>query len=103
MFAVASSGKAYTDAAGPYKVASVKYEWRDTARDREVPVKIYYPADCNTPCPVIIFSHGLGGSRDGYEYLGRHWASWAMSWCMFSIKVAIAMLSKTPAVTSWPQ
>ena len=26
------------------------------------------------PWPVIIFSHGLGGSRDGYEYLGRHWA-----------------------------
>jgi len=26
------------------------------------------------PWPVVIFSHGLGGSRDGYEYLGRHWA-----------------------------
>ena len=24
--------------------------------------------------PIIIFSHGLGGSRDSYEYLGRHWA-----------------------------
>jgi predicted dienelactone hydrolase len=22
-----------------------------------------------------VFSHGLGGSRDGYEYLGRQWAS----------------------------
>jgi len=26
--------------------------------------------------PVILFSHGLGGSRDGYSYLGRHWASY---------------------------
>jgi predicted dienelactone hydrolase len=44
-----------------------------------VPVKIYYPvspADGSRPAfPVIIFSHGLGGSRDGYGYLGQHWAS----------------------------
>ena len=25
---------------------------------------------------MIVFSHGLGGTRDGYEYLGRHWASY---------------------------
>ena len=51
------------------------YEWHDDTRDRDVPVRIYYPATNTVPCPVIVFSHGLGGSRDGYEYLGRHWAS----------------------------
>jgi predicted dienelactone hydrolase len=25
--------------------------------------------------PVILFSHGLGGTRDTYEYLGRQWAA----------------------------
>jgi predicted dienelactone hydrolase len=40
-----------------------------------VPVKIYYPVTEGKILPVIIFSHGLGGSRDGYEYLGRYWAS----------------------------
>jgi predicted dienelactone hydrolase len=25
--------------------------------------------------PLIVFSHGLGGSRNGYQYLGRFWAS----------------------------
>ena len=40
-----------------------------------MPVKLYFPKTGNGPFPVIIFSHGLGGSRDGYEYLGRHWAS----------------------------
>jgi dienelactone hydrolase len=38
-------------------------------------VKIYYPKTGDGPFPVIVFSHGLGGSREGYEYLGRCWAS----------------------------
>ncbi len=45
-----------------------------------VPVKIYYPKPAEGkeagPCPVIIFSHGLGGSREGYKYLGEYWASY---------------------------
>ena len=65
----------YKGAAGPFKVETAEYDWRDTNRNRMVPVKIYYPASGNGPFPVIIFSHGLGGSREGYEYLGRHWAS----------------------------
>jgi predicted dienelactone hydrolase len=60
---------------GPYGVAVSRYTWKDDRRDREVPVKIYYPAQDAGPFPVIIFSHGLGGSREGYEYLGRQWAS----------------------------
>lgn len=50
------------------------YDWHDTKRKRDVPVKIYSPKQGAGPWPVIIFSHGLGGSRNGYEYLGRHWA-----------------------------
>lgn len=50
--------------------------WRDAARARDVPVKIYYPAAA-TPekLPVILFSHGLGGTREGYSYLGEYWAA----------------------------
>lgn len=25
--------------------------------------------------PLVVFSHGIGGSRQGYSYLGRHWSS----------------------------
>ena len=60
--------------AGPNQVAVAKFEWTDATRQREVPVKIYCP-ESNGRHPIIIMSHGLGGSRDGYEYLGRHWAS----------------------------
>jgi dienelactone hydrolase len=55
-------------------IRSVKYNWRDPARNRDVPVRIYYPIQGRAPFPVIIFSHGLGGSRDDYSYLGRYWA-----------------------------
>ena len=38
-------------------------------------MKIYFPTDAVGPFPVIVFSHGLGGTREGYEYLGRQWAA----------------------------
>lgn len=72
---------------GPFAVASMLDEWNDADRNRQVPVKIYYPqpseetagaagrTDPGAMFPVIIHSHGLGGSREGYAALGRHWAS----------------------------
>lgn len=48
-------------------------EWHDAARDRDVPVRIRMPAG-GGKAPVILFSHGLGGSLDG----GTNWATaWA--------------------------
>lgn len=59
-----------------YKVETVSEVWVDVARDgREVPIKAYLPVDAQGPRPVIIFSHGLGGTREGYGYLGEYWAS----------------------------
>lgn len=53
----------------------LKLDWTDSARERVVPVKIFSPRGQGGPFPVIIFSHGLGSSRDVYGYLGRHWTS----------------------------
>ncbi len=55
-------------------VATWKGDWKDVKRSRLIPAKIYYPQNGAGPFPVIIFSHGLGSSRNGYEYLGRYWA-----------------------------
>jgi predicted dienelactone hydrolase len=68
--------QAFSAKPGPYQVATVSYEWNDTQRQRAVPVKIYYPKTGDGPFPLIIFSHGLGGTRETYKYLGRHWASY---------------------------
>lgn len=53
------------------------FDWQDASRQRAVPVRLYLPAVSNAskPVPLIVFSHGLGGSRQGYQYLGRYWAS----------------------------
>ena len=60
---------------GEHAFSTATFEWRDEARQRDVPVKVYFPEATPGPFPLIVFSHGAGGSRDGYEYLGSHWAS----------------------------
>jgi len=47
---------------------------RDDARGREIPLRIYLPQQTSS-APVVLFSHGLGGSREGSVYLGKHWAA----------------------------
>ena len=47
---------------------------RDQPRDRTIPLRVYLPA-ADARAPVVLFSHGLGGSRRGCAYLGRHWAA----------------------------
>ncbi|HEY2289845.1 MAG TPA: hypothetical protein VGM86_04000 [Thermoanaerobaculia bacterium] len=74
--APAAKAKTYKADPGPSIVTATLLDWHDASRSRPVPVKIYAPATGAGPFPVIVFSHGLGGSRNGYEYLGRHWASW---------------------------
>ncbi len=52
---------AYDPTANKTEFASINLDWQDPARDREIPVKIYYPKEMTGKLPVIIFSHGLGG------------------------------------------
>lgn len=46
----------------------------DAKRSRKIPVRVYLP-DSKENVPVILFSHGLGGSRDNSPYLGNHWSA----------------------------
>lgn len=45
----------------------------DARRARDLPVRVFLPAS-TAPAPVVLFSHGLGGSREGSRFLGEHWA-----------------------------
>jgi predicted dienelactone hydrolase len=74
LLAADAPADAYKKAAGPAEVETLDLDWKDGKRDRDVPVRLYVPKGAG-PFPVIVFSHGLGGSRRGYAYLGKHWAS----------------------------
>jgi predicted dienelactone hydrolase len=49
----------------------------DARRSRDLPIKVYLAAAKGVDpgaAPVVLFSHGLGGSKDNNAYLGNHWA-----------------------------
>ena len=52
-------------------------DWIDATRERAVPVRLYWPAQAapGQRVPLIVFSHGIGGSRRGYRYLGDYWSA----------------------------
>ena len=64
----------YDPLAGGKPVTHAHYTVRDDARQREVPLRVYLPA-ATAPAAIVLFSHGLGGNREGYAYLGEHWAA----------------------------
>jgi len=57
------------------RVEVVEREWTDALRERTVPVRLYLPREASGPVPLVLVSHGIGGSRHGYSYLGRHLAA----------------------------
>ena len=65
---------AYTPLQPAPNVAVAEYTWHDSQRNRDVPAKMYYPANGPGAFPIVIFSHGLGGTREDYDYFGRYLA-----------------------------
>lgn len=61
----------------PHKILIKRDSLVDEGRGgRIVPLKVYYPvAHSLSHLPVIVWSHGLGGSADGAAFLGRYIAS----------------------------
>jgi predicted dienelactone hydrolase len=70
-----------------WKPRVLELTFRDTQRDRELPLRVYLPvadmtssaeqepASATQPAPVVLFSHGLGGARTNSVYLGQHWSA----------------------------
>jgi len=66
-------------AAAQQEVASfqtIDFDWVDTSRNRRVPARLYWPNVASSGrVPLIVFSHGMGGTRNGYTYLATKWAA----------------------------
>ena len=61
--------------AGPNAVQILKLDLNDTARDRRIPVDVYWSKAATADKPTIVFSHGLGSVRTDLRYLAEHLAS----------------------------
>jgi predicted dienelactone hydrolase len=53
---------------------TIYQDWQDGQRGRSLPIKLYLPQSGSAPFPIVIFSHGLGGSREAAIYLGEYWS-----------------------------
>jgi serine/threonine protein kinase/dienelactone hydrolase len=58
----------------PSSMLTAEFTLHDNSRNRDIPIKLYYPKQISGSLPLIIFSPGFGGNRDGYEYLGAGWS-----------------------------
>ncbi|MHA1539800.1 MAG: alpha/beta hydrolase family protein [Alphaproteobacteria bacterium] len=62
---------------GPLSVEIIsKTKLTDAKRNRTIPIKMYIPMDAPAAAPVYLFSHGAGGSRHDFTYLGNFLASY---------------------------
>jgi predicted dienelactone hydrolase len=67
---------AYELATGPYAVTEAEdLVLHDAKRNKDLHVRIFYPNDSGK-YPVIVFSHGAGGSQTCCDGLTRHWAKY---------------------------
>lgn len=63
---------------GPYATGSANLTLHDPERDKDLEITVRYPKAAPTDpanFPLIVFSHGAGGSRDAFPQLTTHWAS----------------------------
>lgn len=54
------------------------FSWPDAARQRPVLARLYLPSSDSVSgqaTPLVVFSHGIGGSREGYTYIGKYLAA----------------------------
>ncbi|MBY0112822.1 MAG: hypothetical protein K2Y21_08375 [Phycisphaerales bacterium] len=80
-FTHVASAQHYKPEPGPFKTESVDLVL--TADDvpargesaRDIPIKVRYPLAANGPLPLVVFSHGMGGSSNAFPELSDHLAS----------------------------
>lgn len=74
--AVAAATLPWTSFAADAEREASTQTWTDAARSRDIPVLLRWPQ--GKPQGVVIYSHGLGGKKEGGDVWGRAWAAAGM-------------------------
>ncbi len=77
--AALAAGQACNAACAAAPAAAQHGAWTDARRSRELPWRLRLPATPE-PWPLVLYSHGLGGNRDGGD-------AWGEAWCDAGIAV----------------
>jgi predicted dienelactone hydrolase len=64
----------YRSKTSGFKVRVVQTQLRDPQRDKQLSIRISYPEE-NQTFPLIVWSHGMYGSKDNYQPLVEYWTS----------------------------
>jgi predicted dienelactone hydrolase len=76
LFAADKDPNRFNGQGGPYLHRNINdVVLTDPTRQREIPLKIYYPQNPPGPAPILLISHGMGGSRTSSNWMGRYLAS----------------------------
>ena len=66
----------YDDSDGSYTYKIVDdITLTDETRNRQIPLRIYYPEAPGLVCPILVVSHGLGGSKNTGNWVGQFMAT----------------------------
>src|SRR5262249_57027813 len=84
---------------GPAAVLDADVVLNDSSRSRDVSVRVVYPQGPG-PYPVIVFSHGGGGSSKTFDPLARYCASHRFTVLLPSHAGAAAANTRDPAAQS---
>lgn len=73
---IAAEKKTFDGADGPYQYEIIdNITLTDQARNRQIPLRIYYPRASGLLSPVLLVSHGIGGSKATGNWVGKFMAS----------------------------
>ena len=61
--------------AGSAQVQTIKLNFNDQKRQRQIPLDVYFSISATANKPLIVFSHGFGSVRTDLRYLAEHLAS----------------------------
>jgi predicted dienelactone hydrolase len=74
--ALAAEKEVFDGADGPYQYEIIdNITLTDQARNRQIPLRIYYPKAAGLRSPVLLVSHGMGGSKTSGNWVGKFMAS----------------------------